>query len=151
MSRPLPNPSPKTQNANASLTDSKLKVCSRCMDTCCMQSTPSPCAPREGQVRIYGRKIDFPAVLKAKLEMNTFPPGSGPESAPNARFPSENESLDFPPDPPGGRGDKDKIQSVLIYRWGFTSSSTTFKNKSIPFGTGASMLSTSIDLKPSSV
>ncbi len=40
--------------------------------------------------------------LRAKVEIkSTLPPGSGPESAQNNRFPKENNSPDPPPDPPG--------------------------------------------------
>ncbi len=47
----------------------------------------------------------IPAVLKAKIKFYiNFPSGFGPKSAPNHRFPSENDSPDPPPDPPGGGG-----------------------------------------------
>ena len=49
-----------------------------------------------------------------KIKIN-FSNGSGPESAQNPRSPWENDSPDPRPDPPGGRGDKNKIKSVLKY------------------------------------
>ncbi len=51
----------------------------------------------------------IPAALKANKQITSmFPPGSGPESAPNLRLHQENDSVDSLPDPPGGRQEQNK-------------------------------------------
>jgi hypothetical protein len=56
-------------------------------------------------------------VVEIKVEIK-LPPGSGPKSSQHHRLPKENGSPDPPPDPPGGRGDRKKLKSVLKYSWG---------------------------------
>ncbi len=47
---------------------------------------------------------------------NRFPPDPG-RNRPKTPDLLRNMSVRIPPDPPGGRGDKDKIKSVLKYGW----------------------------------
>ena len=57
-----------------------------------------------------------PAVLQVKIKNKIkIPPGFVPESSPNHRSPWDNDSLDPPPDPPGGRDKKTQL-GLMCFR-----------------------------------
>ncbi len=76
--------------------------------------TRSPGRKRRAHHRA-SRTLQNSAALKANIKFKiNLSPGFGPESAQNLRFPSENDSPDPPPGPPGGVGAKNKIKNAQL-------------------------------------
>ncbi len=62
--------------------------------------------------------VTYVCVYKVKQQNKKHKKGSGPGSAENPRFLGKVAVRTLPPDPPRGRGDKNKIKSVLKIQMG---------------------------------